>query len=233
MESFEDIKKMLDLQHREQKRTGNGIYGRVTKVGKFAGHMRTPVDFLKGKEKRVYKGTGKVSKYSMWENEIIPYDKFKKEPVERQIALLTVYGEKFKRKEIMEAWGIDYNELYREWLKPFDLTGKPGPKKNSKNMSNYKKTETANTNLVSGTKKEEPVRLVPLAEQEIAEATAEASVSLVESVSNKVDTSRFYLTYDATVTGRAAAMKLAKFALLLDDDDTTYEVVVQVKEKGD
>lgn len=235
MESYDDIKKMLDIQHREQKRTGNGIFGRATKTGKYTKKMVSPVDRVHGWDKRRYKGyVGRVKTYNMWENEIMPYEKFLKEPVEKQAALLAIYDEKFRRKDLMDVWGIDHNVLSRKWIKPFGLKkGKGG--RRPKNKSSYKASETANTKLVPATKNEEVAATLAYAEQDVQDMiTSYKELNKpVEDEYSKVDTSGFSLKYDATVTGRTAAMKLAKLAYLLEDDDNEYEVQVKIREKGE
>src|SRR4051794_26517476 len=112
---MEDIEKLLAIENREKKQTARGIHGRASKIGKFAKKMVTPVDMLKGKEKRIYKGTGKVRTYNMYE-EILLLEEFEKLSKEEQAKLLTEYRKRYTVDIIANTWKMKPHMVYYKFI---------------------------------------------------------------------------------------------------------------------
>jgi hypothetical protein len=120
-----NLQKLFEQEGREKARIGRGIHNRASRTGKLKGGMITPVDLIKGKEKKQYKGNSKVITYKIItiqdpqkgviEVMIMSYESFKKLPQEEKADKLKELLDNYGRAAIEEVWGkrsVD-NCIYR------------------------------------------------------------------------------------------------------------------------
>lgn len=120
---MESIEELFLEEVKEKRRAGSGVFHKTGKRG-YVGTLRTAIDFLKGKEKQLYKGNGKVVKYVDY-SVVLTYDNFIKLPEEEQIKRLKEWRQNLKNKEIAEKMGIEQWKLY-ELYKKYNIPTKSG-----------------------------------------------------------------------------------------------------------
>jgi predicted DNA-binding protein YlxM (UPF0122 family) len=116
-----EIEKLFNQDVRDKKVTARGVHGQASKRG-FVGKVYTPSDFLDGRSKkgRIYRGTGKVEVWNMYE-QIIPFEKFQELDDEKQKEILTKYQDKYTVDEICDAWGLKNQYHYYKIAKGLNL----------------------------------------------------------------------------------------------------------------
>ena len=108
----EDIEKIFKQESREKKIIGYGLRGRASRTGR-KGPVLTPVDFLKGKEKRLYKSNGKVDITNMYDT-LPDKEHFFSLSKEDQSKILKSYRRRgtFTNKQIYDHLGIKSGKYY-------------------------------------------------------------------------------------------------------------------------
>lgn len=98
---FEDTKEKHLIGRSHASRRGRGS----------AKTMRTAVDILSAKERRKYRGTGKVTKYIMMDT-FVKWETLKELPEEELVERLTYWRGHYKNKEVAEGLGIEEWKVY-------------------------------------------------------------------------------------------------------------------------
>lgn len=104
MRDDNDIKAIFREDIKEKKIIGRGVCGRASRKKGFKGKMRTPVDFMKGQEKKDYINR-KVVVYSMFDT-LVSFDEFKSFDMEKRKKYMVEYLKRFSRREIADKWGV-------------------------------------------------------------------------------------------------------------------------------
>jgi hypothetical protein len=212
-----EVSSMLEKDIRDKKRTGSGIHHCKGKRG-YVGKMLFPSDLMSRKEKYNHRKGGKVEVTNMYDT-IIPYFDFKELPEDQKKNHLTAYRNKFTNKEITDAWGISLNTFYKV-VKGLDLPKATYSKTTRKGKKAPKQVEKVNTPAV-------PVEAY-LIEQK-----------LPEMVQNQIDTKLntieeedgFSFKVKGTYDTNKLIKRLEKLALILDDEESEFEVNISIKEK--
>lgn len=113
LEDSAEIERMFIHDIRDKKKAGRGIFSKTGKGGdraKVRGGVRFAGDSLKGKEKKEYRGTGKVRAYNM--NDFIPKEAFLQLSEDDQRKRLTHWRDNYSNTEIMEGCGFNKNDIY-------------------------------------------------------------------------------------------------------------------------
>ncbi|HHU29099.1 MAG: hypothetical protein QM368_09825 [Bacillota bacterium] len=180
----------------------SGVRGRASRTGR-VGSVRTPVDFLSGKEKREYMKSSEVKVYNMYEDKVLPYEEFKQLPIEKQVVLMTKWRDEIGTNNIIRDMKISRKKFYSEVLKSLGIETKPrgrrSKKEEEKNAEAEKKAETAGQHTESGAVSAESVK------------------------------SSFSVVFSGILEGHAAAGRLARLARILDDN-SRYCIKVELSE---
>lgn len=116
-----NIEALLFKDTLDKKRTARGAFNRASRRKGFKGGVLTPVDYLKGKEKREYMNNGKVVTYYMVEN----WQEFKGLSLENQeqtfVHLIKKYG---TISGVAAKLGTPKSTLY-SWLTRNNIQNKP------------------------------------------------------------------------------------------------------------
>jgi hypothetical protein len=201
---LEDISKLFNMDVREKKRTGAGIYSRTGKRG-YVGTMRTATDFLSGKEKREYTKSSKVEVTNMYDK-LVPFNDFKLMDNEGKKKFLEQYTKRYTVREIADQWNVRYNRVYA-YLTRFDI---PIGKKDTAGGKAPRKATTKK-------KAEEETLSLP---------------AVIEKVMEESKVKEFGLSigFNGEFTGEELAKKLEKIELILDDDGTKYSIQLKIQE---
>ncbi|NRQ71987.1 hypothetical protein HQK17_28110 [Bacillus cereus] len=135
-----DVRKMMNQEIREKKRTASGVHGKTGKRG-YVGKMMFPNDLMSAKEKRQYRKSSKVEVYNMYET-MMSYEEFLKLPTKDQYNALKAYREKFGVTTVYKTWKIGANTFYK-LVADLDLPPMPrGNKGGSRQGAGRPKTVT-------------------------------------------------------------------------------------------
>lgn len=201
-----DIKRLFNEDIRDKKTTARGVHNRTGTRG-YVGKMKFPSDFLKGKEKKAYKGAGKVKTYSMYDN-IIDYTSFLSLSEEEQYKYLTNYRERFSNKEIMDKWGIGNNTYYR-------LTDKLGVKKLRRGK---RKGSTKAKSTVKETKSYDTSEL-PTPEE------VKGKEVVLKEKSNGMT-----LAVNGVYSAEEIVRRIEKFGIILSDESSKFRISLTISE---
>ena len=106
------------------KKNLSGVRGRASRTGR-KGAVMTPVDFLRGKEKKEYMKNSEVRVYNMYDEKVLSYDEFKSLPVDKQVVLMTRWREDVGTNHIIKEMKISRKKFYSEVLKSLGIETKP------------------------------------------------------------------------------------------------------------
>lgn len=120
LNTHNDIKQTYYAEIKEKKISSYGAYAKKGKGVKHEiGKIYFASDLLRGKEKKLYKKSGKVKVYNMFTS-LMTYEDLKSHPKERQTEILTKWRETYSENEIIEALGIE-EEVYYQLLTDLGL----------------------------------------------------------------------------------------------------------------
>lgn len=200
-----NIEKMFNDEVRDKKRTASGVHHKTGKNG-YTGTIRFISELLKGKEKREYRGTGRVRKYNMYDT-IMPFTEYLELPTEEQKKILMKYRERHANKDIMQTWKISHNVFYR-LVNDLDI---PKTKRESPFRSGKK------------------VGTVPNALPVIKEKLEEKQMTM-EIIDKKEKENGMTLSLNGTYTADEIVRKLEKFGLILSDEPAQFKIELHIKE---
>ncbi len=106
-----DVRKMMNQEIREKKRTASGVHSKTGKRG-YVGKMMFPNDLMSAKEKRQYRKSSKVKVSNMYET-MMSYEEFLKLSKQDQYNALKAYRENFRLADIYKEWRIGSNTFYK------------------------------------------------------------------------------------------------------------------------
>ena len=186
------------------KKNLSGVRGRASRTGR-KGAIMTPVDFLRGKDKKAYMQNSEVRVYNMYEEKVLPYEEFKELPIEKQVVLMTKWRDEVGTNNIIKDMKISRKKFYSDVLKSLGIETKPRGRRPKRVETDTESVDTPNaeTESYSSPKVAEPPQYM--------EGTA------------------FMIRFNGRVEGHALANRLARLARILESNDT-YEINVEVRE---
>jgi hypothetical protein len=196
-----DFHKEFDKEVRDKKRTASGVHSKTGKRG-YVGKMLLTSDLLKGKAKRDYQGTGKVVKWNMYD-QIIDRDEFYSKPEEEQKAIMTHWRSNYTNIEIMKGMGISSNTL----TKIIDDLGVP------------RKPRGGNTRRKGKGQNKK---------KEVKQAPAQVPTTPAPIPAPKPEGMTF--SFNGKYSPEEIISKLERVGLLLDGDNSKFEVNLSIKE---
>lgn len=170
--------------------------------------MLFPSDFLKGKEKRAYKKQGKVVKWNMY-TEILQRAEFDMRSPEEQKAMFTYWRNNYTNAEIMKGMKVSSNTITR-LAEQFGLPLK----------SRGGNTKRKGAGKAKEKQKEEG--LVPVSAYLMDEKVAPRPVEV------KQDGLAF--SFNGKYAPNQIISKLEKLQLLLDGEESDFEIELRVRE---
>lgn len=230
---------------REKRKALSGLRGRASRTGKISS-VKTPVDRLKGKEKKEYlnlENKGKVRKYMIWENEIISYEDFLKLSVDQQVACLKSWEGKYTVKQIGAVWGTngkDKTWKLMEWRQKLGLSQRQPQKgrKESRGITVEGKELPSPPSVLK--EKEAAASTVALQlqqQQTIPTMQVQQMIQQVQQMIHPVapmeDNDLFSIKYNRSFHGEALAAKLLGLAAFFEAEDVIYDVQIKITEKKD
>ncbi len=118
---MDEIERVFLEEVAEKKKAARGIHNKATRK-KLRGKVLTPVDFLKGRERKAYMGNSEVKISSIYDS-IIPYDTFKSLPDEEKTKyLLRWLDNGLSTGNIAENWGRS-KSVVQYWKGRLNLSG--------------------------------------------------------------------------------------------------------------
>jgi hypothetical protein len=202
------IAREFELDCREKKRTGSGIFSRKGKRG-YVGRMLFPSDIMSRKDKYNHRKAGKVIMTNMYDT-IITYEKFKTLSDEEMKKHLIEYRNRFTMSEIISGMGIGKN-TYARLIK--DLPRAP-------------RKESGKRKVRGGTTAKKKVQQL----QEVVEVETPAEVIPQSQVVvlPKIDGMQF--SYSGHFTPQQIIAKLNKLELLLGDEEHKFNIKLFIEE---
>jgi transposase-like protein len=204
-----DFAKFFSEEIRDKKKGLSGVHGKTGKRG-YVGKMYTAQDFLKGKAKRDYRGTGKVVTFNMYAK-IMPYEEFLLLPEEEKKRVLEGYRNLHKGTEIQKAWGHTSPSYLYKWIDELGLK-----KKNMKPRANKKAAPKKQE-----VQKSEPLKVEAYLE-EIKEVAKELTPAPIPDGLN--------FTYNGNVDAERLIHILTKAGLLVEGETNKFSVKLEIQE---
>jgi hypothetical protein len=200
-----NIAKMFHDEVREKKRTASGVHHRTGKRG-YVGKLYFTSDLLKGKEKRAYKGTGRVKRSNMYDT-IIPLEEFEQLDEDKQRQHLQNYKIKHTGEAIMRAWNINSYKYY----KIIDKLGIKKEERQSNKNKNSSKPKPTQLSLIKDKleDKQEPV---------------------IEIIERKERENGMTLSLNGDYSANELVRKLEKFGIILSDEPMDFKVEIRIAE---
>ena len=181
------------------KKNLSGVRGRASRTGR-KGAMMTPVDFLRGKDKKAYMQNSEVRVYNMYEEKVMPYEEFKELPIEKQVVLMTKWRDEVGTNNIIKDMKISRKKFYSDVLKSLGIETKPRGRR-------PRKEESENATAV----------------------VTETETSIEPNPVERENETAFMIRFNGRLEGHALANRLARLARILDDEGN-YEINVEVRE---
>jgi hypothetical protein len=204
-----DFAKFFNEEVKDKKKGLSGVHGKTGKRG-YVGKMYTAQDFLKGKAKRDYRGTGKVVKFNMYAK-IMPYDEFLKLPDEEKKRVLGGYRNLHKSTEIQKAWGHNSPSYLYKWV------DKLGLKKKS-----FNKTKKESPKVEKAIAKDDNVIPVEAYLEDIKEVIRDLPPAPIPDGLN--------FTYNGNVDAERLIHILTKAGLLVEGETNKFTVKLEIQE---
>ena len=195
---------MFEEEVRDKKRTASGVHSRTGKRG-YVGQMRMPSDIMSRKDKYNYRKAGKVFIYNMYEN-IMPLKEFKALPLEERKKAMVEYQRRHTNASIMKTWGMDTYQFYTKLLIK-ELGLREDASKKKKRPKDNKKETPVEAYLV-----QEEVKPAPAVPEEPEDG--------------------FAFRFRGTFNAEQITKKLDKVSLILDGEESDFELVLTIKEKN-
>lgn len=187
---------------RDKKRTASGVHSKTGKRG-YVGKMYLTSDLLKGKAKRDYQGTGKVVKWNMYDKILPKYD-FEARSEEEQKAMLGHWREVYRTADIAKDMGVSTNTLSK-YVKKLGLPIKQRGGNHRKGKGQKQKVEV---------KQAQPAQVMPA-------TPAPTPAPKPEGMT---------FSFNGKYSPEEIISKLERVGLLLDGDNSKFEVSLEIKE---
>jgi hypothetical protein len=166
-----------------------------------------PSDTMSRKEKYNHRKGGKVVTTNIYD-EIIDLNDLLMRSEEEQIRYITEYRKRFTNKQITEAWGKYENYIYQLMEK---LGMKPRTKSKTRKAATKKKEEKQEDQVPV------PAYLVPTGQ--------------VPQTLSVAEEDGFAFKIAGTYSAEKLIKRLEKLSLILDDEESEFEVKILIKEK--
>jgi hypothetical protein len=209
---------LLMQENREKKRAASGIHSRKGKRG-YVGKMYTPVDFLKGKEKRNYVKAGKITVSNLFD-EILSQEEFDKLEENEQKNRLMYWRLNHSVEKIKKEMGVTHGRYYR-YIKELDLPRIPrGLGVTTLDIKEKRKGKATKMNKET---KEQKNTTEP---EKILEAEQPKKESL-----NLLDLFGLNIGYKGTFNSDEIRKMFNKLDILLEDDSSEFEIELKIMQK--
>lgn|GEM_PF-767899 len=193
----EDIERIFNQEVRDKKRTASGVYHRASRRG-LVGTVRTQVDYLKGKAKKLYMGNGDIKVSNMYDTlENIPsLDELKKMDFDAARNIIGKAKKGFRIKELVKHWGVSDYTLYNKVFTHYKIEYEKKPKKilpKAKTTNNVKQANKVSEGVV-----------------------AAAPVLNVNTINTNITFTGFEIKFGGTYSGKQIADRLMNYIATLD-----------------
>ncbi|PGM50842.1 hypothetical protein [Bacillus thuringiensis] len=220
-----DVRKMMNQEIREKKRTASGVHGKTGKRG-YVGKMMFPNDIMSAKEKRQYRKSSKVVVSNMYET-MMSYDEFLKLPKQDQYNALKAYRENFRLADIYKEWRIGSNTFYK-LVADLDLPPMQRGGGARKGAGRPKGT----TIKAVGDEKAMPVQTETVDIEAIVKEHVEKYLPKKEE-KNPLSGFAFAAHIDGEFHADELMNRLMKIASFVEGEDKKYKVTLTITEQGD
>lgn len=184
------------------KKNLSGVRGRASRTGR-KGPVMTPVDFLRGREKKAYMKNSEVKVYNMYDEKVLPYEEFRELPIEKQVVLMTKWREGIGTNNIIKDMKISRKKFYSEVLTSLGIETKPRGRR---------------------AKREGEFELSS-AEEQFREAPETPAIYSTQSAQDP-----FTIVMSGRYGGQVIASRFARLSRMFDFDGE-YEVRLEIREK--
>jgi hypothetical protein len=212
MSYFSEAEKLFNQEVRDKKRTASGVHSKTGKNG-YVGKMRFPSDIMSRKDKYNYRKAGKVVTTQLYE-EIIPVEEFEALDKFEQRNRMGYWRNVYTNKEITNAMGIHNNKYYK-------IVAELGLPKAPR--VDRKEPRTSKPIKVQGT----PQKAVAVEPSPIIMPEPETKPEPVQEV--LVD--GIHLVFSGTYSPELIQRKLAKFELILEDENDDFYIELRLIQK--
>ena len=225
-------KYLFDEEVRNKRSGLSGVRAKTGKRG-YTGVIRFPSDLLRGKEKRLYRGTGKVVSYNMYDT-IMPYAQFRILSDEEQKKTLEEYRIRFSNKEIQKFWDMSTYEYYNKTVKRLGIKteerqSRKGIKKEVAAKVAIKENKEIPKEEIKETIEEpkEETNLISPVIQELNEV-----IETLNRQAKPVKLDGLHITMNGQYEAKDIIKRLEKIALILDDEESNFQIEFTIKELG-
>ncbi|MDF9638827.1 MULTISPECIES: hypothetical protein [Bacillus cereus group] len=221
-----DVRKMMNQEIREKKRTASGVHGKTGKRG-YVGKMMFPNDIMSAKEKRQYRKASKVKVTNMYET-MISYEEFLKLSKQDQYNTLKAYRENFGVTTVYKTWKIGANTFYKLVA---DLDLPPMARGNKGGKRKGAGRPKATTNKTVGDEKAMSVQAETLDIEAIVKEHIEKHLPKKEE-KNPLAGFAFAAHIDGEFHADELMNRLMKIASFVEGEDKNYKVTLTITEQG-
>lgn len=213
---YDDIERMFNQEIRDKKRTATGIHHRASRRG-YTGTIRTQVDYLKGKEKKLYMGNGEIKVSNLYDTlENLPsFEELNNLDFNTAKNIAYLAKKNFSNKQLIDYWKINNYTLY---IKVFKKFGVYEGNYATKSKSKAKEVEQLEIKEV---KKQviqsDPNPIIPM-------PVAAAPISKVEN-----DFTGFEVKFGGKYTGKQITDRLMNYISILAES-SEYKVIFKIEE---
>jgi len=200
------VAKLFEQEVKDKKRIASNVHSKTGKRG-YVGKMMFPTDIMSRKEKYRHRKAGKVEVTNMYDT-LITYEQFLKLSEEDKKRHLIAYRDRFTNSEILDAWRIGSNTLYK-YVKKFNL---PKAKRIERNHR---------TNRTKKNELNVPVEAFIVEEKQLAQ---------VSQAKQEINEDGFHFKIKGLHTADKLIKRLEKLALILSDEESEFEINLTIQE---
>jgi hypothetical protein len=212
MSYLSEAEKLFNQEVRDKKRTASGVYSKTGKNG-YVGNMRFPSDIMSRKEKYNYRKAGKIVTTQLYEK-ILPVDEFEALETHEKKNMMGYWRNVYTNKEITQAMGIHNNRFYRI-VKELNLPKAPRVDRNEPRKAKVIKVQEPMEKSIA-------IESSPIKAPEPEEKAEPVQEILVNGI---------HLVFSGTYSPELIQRKLAKFELMLEDENDDFYVELRLIQK--
>lgn len=213
-----EAEKLFNDEIRDKKRTASGVHHKAGKNG-YVGNMRFPSDILSRKEKKIYKGTSKVTISNLYD-EIITVEEFEKLEIHEQRNMLAYWRNTYNNKTITDGMGI-WNARYYKLVADLGL-----PKARRVNSEPRKAT-------VKTAPKEPAIQSAIQSSLMEHEAAPPAPVAAPPApVVQEIIIEGLHLSFIGTYDAEKIQKQLSKFDLMLEGEEDDFYIEMKIMQRA-
>jgi len=217
-----EAEKLFLSEIREKKKTASGVHHKTGKNG-YVGNMRFPSDILSRKEKKIYKGTSKVTVSNMYQ-EILTIEEFEKLETYEQRNMLSYWRNTYSNKEITDKMGI-WNARYYKIVADLEL-----PKARRVNTAPRKATAKKVVKKEPAIQSAIQSSLVMF--EENAPPEAPPAPVAAPPVVQEIIVEGLHLSFIGTYNAEKIQKQLSKFDLLLEGEEDDFYIEMKIMQRA-